>query len=67
MTKYSITEVGDRANRNYSVLDFEKWLERTITYIQKKIDPSFNREKFLKWLEDGEEKPFISGKNRYFW
>lgn len=68
MTKtYSITEVGERANRNANAFDFDRWLERTIIYIQKKIDPDFDRKKFLEWLDGDAETAFISGKNRYFW
>jgi len=67
MTKYSIYEVGEKANKNRDSLDFEKWLERTLKYITEKIDPAFSREKFAEWLEEDDEKPFISGKNRYYW
>ena len=66
MTKYSIKEIGEKANRNYSTVDFEKWLERLIKYL-KKSDKSFDEEKFSDWLDSDTEKPFISGKNRYYW
>ena len=67
MTKYFISAIGTKANKNVQDYDFDKWIDRTVKYIKIYIDKEFDEKKFGEWLMGDGEEPFIFGKNRFYW
>lgn len=66
MSKVVICELDKKVNEGKNV-QLPEALTRIMNYIVKEIDPSFDKEGFKEWLDSGEDKPFKSGKNRYYW
>lgn len=66
MSRVVISDLDEKVNKNKSV-QLPEALRRIMNYITKEIDPTFDKEGFKEWLHLGEDKPFKSGKNRYYW